>query len=220
MNPHSNFFSSLGRLEKRLKLETQSPQQHQQETTPISPNQIERDQPESLGSPVYLYHSNPISTYNPSSNLQESEPPQAFFSNSIPFSPIQDNPNSKNSQKDKEIGDANVNEIEMLMQLLGLDNEEQKSGNLSAFEGKDEIFFGKIVGVKGPKSGRQLERLNGWIKYLLNKDGDGGIKQPLRLAHLLLAKASLVHFDDDDDFERPQFPPTVEEFLQYDPPVN
>ncbi|KAI3684955.1 hypothetical protein L6452_34185 [Arctium lappa] len=52
----------------------------------------------------------------------------------------------------------------------------------------DDEFYDNIVQVKRPKCNKEVERLDGWIKYLLNN----GIIEPLRLAHLLLAKATFV----------------------------
>ncbi|KAI3731795.1 hypothetical protein L1987_62984 [Smallanthus sonchifolius] len=73
---------------------------------------------------------------------------------------------------------------------------------LSDFDGKvpempdvaDDEFYEKVVKVKGPKSRKEVERLDNWIKYLLSNSG----REPLRLAHLLLAKAAVVSCDMDD----------------------
>lgn len=79
-------------------------------------------------------------------------------------------------------------------------------------------FYSKIVGVKGPKCGKEVERLEGWIKHFKNDGGDR-LKEPLRLAHLLLAKAASLS-EGSDDFGEIEFPVTVEEFLNHDPPKD
>ncbi|PWA44229.1 hypothetical protein CTI12_AA527900 [Artemisia annua] len=76
---------------------------------------------------------------------------------------------------------------------------------------KDE-FFDKVVKVKGPKCRKEVERLDGWIKFFLESGSE-----PLRLAHLLLAKAAVC---GEGEGERVEFPDTVDEFLHNDPPSH
>ncbi|MCD7455151.1 hypothetical protein HAX54_027227 [Datura stramonium] len=52
-----------------------------------------------------------------------------------------------------------VDEIELLMQLLGLsDRKSEGSKRVEMDLGCDDAFYGKIVGVKGPKSEKEVER--------------------------------------------------------------
>ncbi|XP_019190149.1 PREDICTED: uncharacterized protein LOC109184586 isoform X1 [Ipomoea nil] len=211
--PHSHFFSSLKRLEKRLKLDTPTdlpPPQNQQ-------NCVLETSTESLGTPLYLNSlPHPPTT---SSDLQESEAPQEFLSNSPDFAPTlaQDPPQEPMGKVEEDDDDINL-----LMQFLGLSGCEgggsQRAGqNLGC---DDDGFYGGVVGVKGIKSGKELERLDGWIKHFLN--GEKERREPLRLAHLLLGKAAFLHSmdDSDDGFGGLEFPSTIDEFLQNDPPAD
>lgn len=208
---HSHFFSSLKRLEKRLKLDTPS-------DLPPPPKQqqcVVETSTESIGSPLYL-NSLPLPATT-ASDLQESEVPQEFLSNSPDFAPTQvEYPPQESKGKVEENG---VDDIDMLMQLLGLsDCEGGGSQRVGQKLGCDDGFFGEIVGVKGIKSRKELERLDGWIKHFLN--GEKERREPLRLAHLLLGKAAFLHSMDSDEFEGLEFPSTIDEFLQNDPPSN
>lgn len=116
------------------------------------------------------------------------------------------------------------------MGLLGLTEFEQGGGGaLSCFGGGEDSggFLSKIAGVKGPKCQREMERLDGWIRYYRSRrpsTGDGGgakgKREPARLAHLLLARATCASRggDGSDCFDGIGFPATVEEYLQHDPP--
>ncbi|KAK4361305.1 hypothetical protein RND71_020257 [Anisodus tanguticus] len=172
-SPHSNFFSSLKQLEKRLKLD--KPPQQEPIDTPTT---------QSLISPLYLNcDETPIDSITSNKNIKESETPLQFLSNS-PLA--QETPNPTQVQ---EMVDGNgVDEIELLMQLLGLSDRKRVEVDL----GCDDAFYGKIVGVKGPKSEKEVERLEGWIEHFLNS---GERRDSFRLAHLLLGKAALVHFE-------------------------
>ncbi|KAF9620399.1 hypothetical protein IFM89_011772 [Coptis chinensis] len=106
-----------------------------------------------------------------------------------------------------------------------MNEEEGKNETMNVNNGCGS-FYSKIVGVKGPKSEKEMERLDGWIKYFLsNKDDDGVVKEPLRLVHLLIGKAGVAstscNEDEDNNggFEDIEFPSTVEEFLEHDPPT-
>ncbi|KAI8001385.1 hypothetical protein LOK49_LG09G01164 [Camellia lanceoleosa] len=79
-------------------------------------------------------------------------------------------------------------------------------------------FYSKMIGVKGPKCVREMRRLEAWIKYFLN-DGGEGRREPLRLTHLLLGKAAFLS-ECGDGFGRFEFPSTIAEFLQNDPPKD
>ncbi|KAM6552167.1 hypothetical protein CsatB_001975 [Cannabis sativa] len=205
---HSNFFSSLKQVEKRLKLEEEQQSQSQS----------------SLSSPIYLHfdqsnHNN----QNSSTPQQSSELPQQFLSCSPDF------PLPKPTQSDS------VCDIEKLIQLLGLSENCSNERQEEEIEKEEEEvsschcengFYSKIAQVKGPKCGKEVERLEGWIRYFLNGGGnDGKVKiEPFRLSLLILGKASFVSqggVDDDDDdsvFGGLEFPSTIEEFLLNDPP--
>ncbi|KAL2343679.1 hypothetical protein Fmac_004964 [Flemingia macrophylla] len=176
VSSHSNFFSSLKQVEKRLKLDQTSPQ-------------VEcRTEESSLGSSIMFVQ--PSSSQNCAS-LDSSEPPQAFLSVSQEFPQT----HQEHSQMDRVtlVSEADDDDdIEVLMQLLGLSEEQEQVGGFDDggschCEGG---FYEKIVGVEGPKCGKEVLRLDGWIKHFLN--GGGKEKQePLRLAHLLLGKLLL-----------------------------
>lgn len=109
-----------------------------------------------------------------------------------------------------------------MIRLLGLLDEEDDDKEESGGSGCNSChceggFYSKIVGVKGPKCGKEVKRLDGWIKYFRE-----GHKEPLRLAHLLLGKRVFVSADgdgnDDDGFGGLEFPSTIQEFLHTDPP--
>ncbi|KAF2305392.1 hypothetical protein GH714_004895 [Hevea brasiliensis] len=82
-------------------------------------------------------------------------------------------------------------------------------------------FYEKIVGAKGPKCKKEVERLEEWIRYYLQDGGGEEKREPLRLAFLLLGKANFESENGDGasfgglDIE---FPSAIEEFLKYDPP--
>lgn len=220
---HDSFFSSVRQVEKRLKLENRpepcnlpSPQPRPTE------NVAELAAPvDSLSSPIYLNFDLP----NNSSLLQDSETPNEFLSDSFDFPSKTGRPSQLNSgninveypQSIESDEDDGLDEIESLIRVLGLSDLKEPVGFVSYDD--DSQFYGKIVGVRGPKSGKEVQRLEGWIKHFLNEGGDG-FREPLRLAHLLLAKAALVFGDTDDGFERIPFPSTIEDFLHNDPPKD
>ncbi|OIT39347.1 hypothetical protein A4A49_14362 [Nicotiana attenuata] len=214
-SPHSIFFSSLKQLEKRLKLDNPT----QQETT-------ETPETESFISPLYLNCDETSNTSN--TNLKESETPLQFLSNSPLFplpqqTPSQINPTQVQERSvDKIEAEGNgVDEIELLMQLLGLsDSKREGSKRVEVDLGCDDAFYGKIVGVKGPKSEKEVERLEGWIEHFLNSNNSGERRESFRLAHLLLGKAALIHSEVFDGVGSFEFPSTVDEFLHNDPPID
>ncbi|XP_047310557.1 uncharacterized protein LOC124914119 [Impatiens glandulifera] len=228
---HDGFFSSVRQVEKRLKLENPpEPCNFPSPQPPSSlPKPTENDtQVDSLSSPIYLNFDIP----NNSSVLQDSETPREFLSDSDSFdfpsktgisSQLNSNHNNNNNVKDSQSIESDeedgLDEIESLIRLLGLSDLKKTVGFVS--DDGDSQFYGKIVGVKGPKSGKEVQRLEGWIKHFLNEDGDKCI-EPLRLAHLLLGKAALVsgNTDDDDGFKGIPFPSTIEDFLRNDPPKD
>lgn len=190
-SPHGQFFTSLKRLEKRLRLETQAAAGAPQ--LPIETIQ----QTQSLGTPIYLNDDEFPAT---NANLQDSEAPPEFLSTSSDF------PHESIDQPQRINLD---DDIELLMQLLRLTDSEQVNERVGF---NDDGFLDKIVGVKGPKN---VKRLDKWIKEFMK----GEKKEPFRLAHLLLGKAAFMH-SDDDGFGGLVFPSTIDEFLLNDPPMD
>lgn len=207
-SPHSNFFSSLKQLEKRLKLD--DPTQQEAIDTPT----------QSLISPLYL---NCEETPADSITSNISETPLQFLSNS-PLA--QETPPQINSTQVQErvgiveAGGNEVDEIELMMQLLGLsDSKREGSKRVEVDLGCDDAFYGKIVGVKGPKSQKEVERLQGWIEHFLDRNY-GERRESFRLAHLLLGKAALIHSEVSHGVGSFEFPSTIDEFMHKDPPID
>ncbi|KAL3520211.1 hypothetical protein ACH5RR_018360 [Cinchona calisaya] len=231
--PHTNFFCSLKHVEKRLKLENPSSSSNLPPPPPPSPSPpatpLEKaidTQIDSLGSTIFLYLAQ-TATPTTSSKLQESDPPEEFLSCSPYFPPTQKNPFQENNEQNQETSNeafesSDLHDIELLIQLLGLSDENEVKRSACGFDfgyGEDD-FFGKIVGVKGPKCAKELQRLEGWIKCLMN--GGGEKKEPLRLGHLLLCKAAFLTSleGSTDGFASFEFPSTIDDFLHSDPPID
>ncbi|XP_059439674.1 uncharacterized protein LOC132172347 [Corylus avellana] len=220
---HSNFFSSLKQVEKRLKLEEPS-QPHTLLPHPLP--ETEDLSTESLGSPIYLHFDQSASH---TSTLQgNSEPPQAFLSSS-PQTQLQ--PDGLDHPKTVvETENDAVDDIQRLIQLLDLSDCEEKEeeaererGGLGDGSGGNSCdwedgFYAKIVGFKGPKCRKEVERLEGWIEYFMNGCGVEERREPLRLAYLLLGKAAFVSEGADCGVGGLEFPSSIVEFLQNDPP--
>lgn len=216
-SPHSNFFSSLKQVEKRLKLD--NPPGEASSTTLI----------ESLSSPLYLNFEQ-ANTSTTSSAFQDSEPPRQFLSSSSEFPQTNENAHEQSTLQEQTTDGfqvEGVNEIDLLVQLLGLSNcdkrqKEDQNGVDMGFKngGDDSEFFAKVVGMRGPKSRKEVKRMDGWIKHFKSEnDGEEGSREPLRLAHLLLGKFAFVS-RGNDSFGGLVFPSTIEEFLQNDPPED
>ncbi|XP_022927255.1 uncharacterized protein LOC111434155 [Cucurbita moschata] len=219
---HSSFFSSLKQVEKRLKLDNPSqrdalrpPSPRRAPSLPVeisSSSSVE----ESLSTPMYLH----LPQTNTTSSLQESsEPPPEFLSNSSDLKSESNSPNLIDCGQNRPVDD-----IQRLVQLLGLGDsfEEQELGARSGCngcEGCESGFYSKIVGLKGPKCGKEVERLNGWIHYFWTGGGEAERLEPLRLAYLLMGKAVFASNGSDHCLEGLEFPSTVEDFLLNDPPA-
>lgn len=203
----------LEQVEKRLASERISSSRNPSQDPPFSSTPVTITTitaPDNLSSPIYLNYHQP--NKNSSLGLQKSDPPPDFLCHSIEFSPSPQNPSQSHTGKCDRVDD----EITHLMELLGLSDWRGGEGDLkgaSCF--CNGGFYSKIAGVKGPKCEKERGRLEGWIRYFLN-EGGGERREPLRLAHLLLAKAACL--DVGDGFGGIEFPPTVEEFLNHDPP--
>ncbi|XVF27364.1 hypothetical protein REPUB_Repub14bG0101100 [Reevesia pubescens] len=221
---HCNFFSSLKQVEKRLKQENQPDSGSSSSTTSSQVPETNLTPSQSLATPLYLHLDHPTNSDNTNNtSLDSSEPPPAFLYSSPQFLPThqtqpQINPPDSPSSIPKDIDD-----IEYLMQLLGLsDNREetQKTERQKGIVcggnscGCECGFYEKIVGVKGPKCKKEVERMEGWIKYFLRNG-----REPLRLAFLLMGKAAFES-DDEYGFETLEFPSVIDEFLKIDPPKD
>lgn len=123
-------------------------------------------------------------------------------------------------QEDSNDEDDNGEDIARLMALLGLSPPPGGGGRDDGSGGCDcsggDGFLAKVVGVVGPKCDKEKRRVDGWIEHYC---GDGGCREPARLAHLLLAKASWS-WDGEGPGDRAAiaFPSTVKEFLDRDAP--
>ncbi|KAD6795461.1 hypothetical protein E3N88_06357 [Mikania micrantha] len=209
MKSHTHFFSSLKQVEKRLKLNDRNPPPSQPPL--LQPPQTETQPPESsISSPIYFHQQNT----NTSSTLHDNSiehPPQEFLSindiNDFESNPNKNPPQSSNSESNFSI----VGDIDSMIQLLRLSDSDRKPPEMPDLA--DDEFYNKIVKVKGPKCKKEVERLDNWINYLMNK----GRLEPLRLAHLLMAKATFVTGGGGGG-DGLVFPSTVDEFLQNDPP--
>ncbi|KAL2475062.1 Uncharacterized protein Adt_35798 [Abeliophyllum distichum] len=230
MERNAQFFFSLKQVEKRLKLEERpSPSSTLPPLPPPPPppqnqeNIINSQPTDSLGSPIYLDYDHATTTNASTSSIQESEVPREFLTNSPDFPQTHDSPPQENhggiqepvhQTKENNLDD----DIVLLMQLLGLSHCEEPYKREESFNvGCDDEFYRKILGMKGPKNEKEVERLEGWINHFLN----GEKKEPFRLAHLLLGKAIVLHSENNsDDFGGFEFPSTIDEFLQNDPPID
>eukprot|EP01018_Ginkgo_biloba_P010973 Gb_06477 [translate_table: standard] len=75
-------------------------------------------------------------------------------------------------------------------------------------EEQGSTFYSKVAQVKGPKSDSEIEALNAWIHHFADEK-----KEPFRLVHLLLAKASI-----QNNLGQLEFPDAAQEFLHSWPP--
>lgn len=226
-SPHSQFFSSLRQVEKRLKLEESAQQSFGLSPPPLilpGENHENTEQTDSLGTPIYLNYKHPApATEANISTLQESEVPREFLTDSTDFPPIHRSPPEENRGSAETTVDhderSNLgDDIELLMQLLQLSDSGEQIERVNLINvGCDDGFYRKIAGLKGPKSLKELERLEGWIKHFLNSKE----RKAFVLTHLLLAKAAIWHSDDScDGFGGLEFPSTIDEFLEKDPPLD
>lgn len=225
--------SSILQVEKRLKLESPTQPFSLSPPPPLPPAYLRVNElsTESLSTPIYLHVDQEPNTNNSTPLQESSEPPPAFLSSSLHSSSASQNPHHEIPQEQlKTIYGTETNgvdEIELLMQLLGLSDIEQR--NHEKEEEKERScddscrceggFYDKIVGAKGPKCKKEVERFEGWIKYYLQNCGGEEKREPLRVAFLLLGKAAFQYEDGDGaSFGGLEFPSTIEEFLKYDPP--
>ena len=158
---------------------------------------------------------------------ESSELPQPFLSCSPQFPPTHENPlHSNGLNHPKPITEPETetdpgDDIELLIQILGLSEHCQKIQEEEDSCHCQSGFYSKIAKVKGPKCGKEVERLEAWISYFLNGgNGEEEKIEPFRLALLLLGKAAFVSGGVDCGFGGLEFPSTIEDFLMNDPPTT
>ncbi|XP_039166595.1 uncharacterized protein LOC104442544 [Eucalyptus grandis] len=232
---HSSFFSSLERVEKRLKIDRHDGgcRRPPPQTAATAASSSLDDSPIS---PLYLLSSQPhhhrhrqaLVPPPPPPPLQDSsEAPEAFLSCSPQFRPPPPPPPPPATGTDADSAD----DIDRLMRMLGLGNGEPKprgegagcgAGGAGACECAGG-FYERVAGVEGPKCRKEAERLDGWIEYFSNGGSGGGDEderaEPLRLVHLLLGRAASACVGGSGCGSGGLvFPSTVDEFLRNDPP--
>ncbi|KAK7243108.1 hypothetical protein RIF29_37893 [Crotalaria pallida] len=220
LSSHSKFFSSLKQVEKRLKLDHTSPPPPPTNESQIQENNFSSSS--SLISPMFLHLDEPVGAQI-CRGQESSEPPQAFLSIPQQFPPTRTSPSHNLAIVNK--AQEEDDDVEQLMRLLGISEKQIDDGfdedgrdcNSCHCEGG---FYAKVVGVEGPKCGKEVKRLDGWINHFMNGGGGEEKLEPLRLAHLLLGKAAFVSEGADGGFGGLDFPSTIQEFLHTDPPSN
>lgn len=112
------------------------------------------------------------------------------------------------------MGDVNI--MEELVGLLGLSvpSKENETYSCSSSSLSSCGFYRKVVGVKGPRCGKERERLDGWVEMFYREK-----REPARFVHLMIGKA-VSGGDGGDGFEGMEFPASVEEVLERDPGVK
>ena len=124
---------------------------------------------------------------------------------------------------DDDNGGGGVEEdIARLMALLGLsppppdgeDGCDADGGTGGCDCSGADGFLAKVVGVAGPKCDGEKRRLDAWIRHYYHCGEGGGcrVREPARLVHLLLARAS-----SSDAAAAVVAPATVVDFLERDP---
>ncbi|CAL5031469.1 unnamed protein product [Urochloa decumbens] len=210
---HDGFFASLQRVEDRLASE----QHHEQEQDPAPPAPATARQPDpspftdtmATASPLLLLDSAPPSA--PASGGGSSGPALDFLTAST-----EQGQRVQHDDDDEDHGGGGVEEdIARLMALLGLSPPPPPDGDADDGTGGCDCsgadgFLARVVGVAGPKCDGEKRRLDGWIHHYHRGEG-GRVREPARLAHLLLARAS-------GDAAAVASPATVKEFLDRDPP--
>ncbi|KAJ0799267.1 hypothetical protein HanLR1_Chr00c2100g0834351 [Helianthus annuus] len=198
--PHKHFFTSLKQVEKRLKLDDGNHRRHHNHH-----RHHHKPKPNQPKPPQALRSTSTTTTPTPH------QPSTTTPSNNPSRIPLYQRRHSPVTQFRKQfIRKRRRWGVDSMFELLGLSDFDCKGAEMA--EVGDDEFFDKIVKVKGPKCKKEVERLDNWIKYFLNSG-----REPLRLAHLLMAKAAVVAAAGADELE---FPCTVDEFLENDPPLD
>ncbi|KAI4368102.1 hypothetical protein MLD38_016702 [Melastoma candidum] len=168
-----NFFSSLSRVEKRVRSETRNP-----DPTPSPPTAAISSSQSLLSSPLFLL----------SQSVQDDPfPPSASQYQTLNSPPITEENHCPWRQSSDLYGD-----IEALAAMLGFSGDEEGRD-----EGEEEVedgFYERVAGVKGPRCGKEKRRLEGWFRHYLDSK-----EEPLRLIHLMMGRVAV----EDAEFEFP-----------------
>ncbi|CAN6235352.1 unnamed protein product [Urochloa humidicola] len=206
---HDGFFASLQRVEDRLASE--------QERNPAPPAPATARQLEPSPFPDTMATASPLLLLNPA-------PPSAPASGGssglaldfLTASTEQGQRVQHDDDEDHDDGGGVEEDIARIMALLGLspppDADADDGTGGCECSGADG-FLARVVGVPGPKCDGEKRRLDAWIRHYHRGEGGRGcrVREPARLAHLLLARAS-------GDAAAVASPATVKEFLDCDPP--
>ena len=213
---HDGFFASLQRVEDRL---TSEQHQHQeQDPAPPPP-------PATACQPGPAPFSDTLTTASPLLLLDPAQPSVAASRDSS--GPALDfltalTDQEQDDDDDDSGGDGVEEDIARLMALLGLsppppdgdDGCDAGGGTGGCDCSGADGFLAKVVGVAGPKCDGEKRRLDAWIRHYYHRREGGGcrVREPARLAHLLLARAS-----SSDAAAAVVAPATVVDFLERDP---
>ncbi|RLM73342.1 hypothetical protein C2845_PM15G11040 [Panicum miliaceum] len=210
---HDGFFASLQRVEDRLASE----QHQEQKQDPAPPPLATAFQPEPAP------FSDTMTTVSPLLLLDPAPPSAAASRDSsgpaLDFLTALTEQDQRVHLQQEDDGGGVEEDIARLMALLGLSPPDGGGGGGDADGGTGgcdcsgpDGFLGKVVGVAGPKCDGEKRRLDAWIRHYYHRGEGGGcrVREPARLAHLLLARAS-------SDAAAVASPATVEDFLDCDP---
>ncbi|KAF0917640.1 hypothetical protein E2562_021000 [Oryza meyeriana var. granulata] len=208
---HVGFFASLKRVEDRLAAEQQPPAAaaKQPEPLPFSDTMT--------ASPLFL---------GPATDTASADRPGGESSGpAVDFLTLSKDEEPQGGAIEDD-GDESGEDIERLMALLGLSPPRAGSESARHDAGDDDDsggcdcsggdgFLAKVVGVVGPKCDKEKKRVGGWVEHYFR---DGECREPARLAHLLLGKASWSWEEGHRGSSPIAFPATVKEFLDRDAP--
>ncbi|RCV34106.1 hypothetical protein SETIT_7G136300v2 [Setaria italica] len=210
---HDGFFASLQRVEDRLAAEQH---QEQRQDPPLPPAAA----PATARQPDASPFSGTMTTASPLL-LLDPAPPSAPASRdssgpALDFLTPHTEQDQRIQQDDGGGGGLVEEDIAWLMALLGLSPPPPPDGDGDDGTGGCDCsgadgFLARVVGVAGPKCDGEKRRLDAWIRHYHRGGGGGCSREPARLAHLLLARAS-------SDAAAVASPATVKEFLDRDPP--
>ncbi|XP_020170882.1 uncharacterized protein [Aegilops tauschii subsp. strangulata] len=209
---HTSFFASLKQVEDRLAAEEQPPAPRQPVAPPLFSDTM-------TASPLFLGASTATAT-DRGGGGESSDAALDFLTLSKDEARVQE-PQQDSDDDDDDDGDDSGADIARLMALLGLSpppwigDDGRDSGGCDCSGG--DGFMAKVVGVVGPKCEKEKGRVDGWIQHYYG--GGGECREPARLAHLLLAKASWSwDGEGPEDRSAIAFPSAVKEFLDRDAP--
>ncbi|KAL6627079.1 hypothetical protein ACP70R_030805 [Stipagrostis hirtigluma subsp. patula] len=207
---HAGFFASLQRVEHRLASDDGHKQPQPPTTTTTRPSEPSSFLADTMtGSPLLFL--DPAQAASTSADRHSSGPALDFLTLT----------NGDPQEEQPPQLDDDDDDIARLMALLGLspprDDHRSGSGGSECDCSGADGFLAKVVGVVGPKCDGEKSRLDAWIHHYHSSS-----REPARLAHLLLAKASCSSSSwgdgDDDATNTIAFPPTVKDFLDHQPP--